>query len=216
MKQRFYAAHTNVGAVAVTATENKLIDFYAARLAEMYAGAPEAVKAAGTDWYAGQAGELARVVAADSGISIETAAAVIAVCSQRTRWGVQADLTGAMVEHLLDGGAVETAPRASLYTAAIEKAQQILAGNFDAVRGPKIRPFWRNICGDYSVVTLDVWAIRAALGNAKLGEQGVNPWTTGRRRMILEAAYHRAAGAVGAVPAALQAVVWVVVRGAVN
>jgi hypothetical protein len=216
MKQRFYAAHTNAGAVAVTAAEDKLITFYADRLVKTYESASEDVRLAGASWYTVKAATLAATVAEECRISFEEAAAIVAVCSPRTRWGVQTDYTVAMVNHLLDGGAVETAPRASLYFAGIEKAQRILAGDFEAVHGPKVEPFYRNICGDGTVVTLDVWAIRAALGNTKLGEDAINPWTKGRKRMLLDAAYHRAAGRIGECVAAVQAVVWVVIRGAVD
>jgi len=85
-----------------------------------------------------------------------------------------------------------------------------------ALSGAKVTPFYHNICGDESVVTLDTWGIRAALGRYNLTENELNVWSKGHRRQVLEAGYHEAARRFCESPAALQAVVWVVVRGSAD
>lgn len=207
-------AATNAGVAAFSQSELTLIDEYARHLLGVYSGAGEEAHNTGDAWYAGVARQLAYDVAQKAGISVAVAAAVIAVCSPSTRWSQQVRNTAPFVRWVLDGGTdLNTAPRASLYMKNMQKAAHILlTGDTSVVCGPKVLPFMWNILGDHTLVTLDVWAIRAVLGS--LTENEAKNWGRGRRRNVLEAAYHRAANWAGASVAAFQAVVWGVVRGA--
>jgi hypothetical protein len=151
-------------------------------------------------------------VAEDCGISFAAAAAIIAVCSPRTKWERQEAMTARMVAYLrVSNGDVVRAPRACTFIGQVEKAWRVLSGELDAVSGPKVEPFYRNITGDETVVTLDTWAIKALIGR-KATEADVNRYTKGRKRLVLEAAYHAAAERLGVSPARVQAVVWEAVR----
>lgn len=216
MSGRFYSAVVNDDEVAVSRQERDAIDQFACRIAEVYENAPEAVKERGADWYTGTARAFAERVADDCGLSFKVAAAIVAACSPRTRWSVQVRNTTAMVKHLLDGGSPETAPAGALFVRERTKAAAILDGDMTALRGPKVEPFYRNICGDESVVTIDVWAVRVALGDSQADEETIGYWIRGRRRIILEAAYHQAADWLGVSVAAVQAVTWVAVRGSAD
>ncbi len=122
--------------------------------------------------------------------------------------------TAAMVRHLQSGGDPETAPPASVFVSNRAKAAAILSGvSPQTLLGPKTGPFFRNICGDWSVVTVDIWAVRAALGDKNLPEEEGERWIRGRRRSMIEAAYHLAAENCGTDVASLQAVVWCLIRG---
>lgn len=214
-RNRLYAAETNRGLTAFTAEEMRLIDRATSNVVAYYESAPESVKAEGASWYSGKAAELAcSILDVCPELSMDQIAAVIAVCSPRTRWAQQVNNTAAFLRHILDGGSVYSAPKCSLYYNAMEKAALVaLYEDWSAVRGDKVRAFFENIRGNEGVVTLDVWAIRAALGRDDMPEAEVDHWTRGRGRLVLEAAYHRAAAEQNETPAALQAVVWVQVRG---
>lgn len=71
--------------------------------------------------------------------------------------------------------------------------------------GPKVEAFRANLLGDYSRVTLDVWAWRA-LGYSEAPRAGVDAWKHATR------AYQRAASALGVDPAECQAGVWCGIR----
>ncbi len=214
---KLYASETNKGLTAFSSTEMALIDGAARNLVAYYASASDETRAAGTAWYSGKAAQLARDVAEQCGIPFETAAGVIAVNSPRTRWTTQVNRTAAFCTHMLNGGSIYDAPKASLYHSTMERAALgLLFGDWSGLNGPKVGPFYRNIIGDNTVVTLDVWAIRAGLGRRDMDEAEINLWTTGRRRLVLEAAYHRAAGIIGEPVADVQAVVWVVFRGSAD
>lgn len=81
------------------------------------------------------------------------------------------------------------------------------ADPLDVLNGPKVRRFYLNITGDHSVVTVDVWAARAA---------GVDGKLTGARYLAVERAYQNAARIVGMTPRDLQAAVWVHTRGSAD
>lgn len=71
--------------------------------------------------------------------------------------------------------------------------------------GPKVTAFRSNLLGDFSQVTMDVWAWRA-LGVAEAPWAGSPLWERG------QACYRRAAHALGVEPAECQAGVWCSIR----
>jgi hypothetical protein len=97
---------------------------------------------------------------------------------------------------------------------ATQPATAIMGGAkpLDALTGQKRRNFHRNITGNLRVVTLDIWALRAAWawdvderGSKMLDRKGVYETT--------EAAYRVVAGLYGLQPAEFQAAVWCHIRG---
>jgi hypothetical protein len=202
----------NGGEMTLKPHEVEFVEKAAARIVAHYEAADADTRAHGIDWYVGEGRGLAERVAKETGITFAEAAAVVAICSPRTRWDLQVKNTSRMVEHFLRGGSAETAPAGALFTASRERARQLLAtGDFSIVGGPKVGPFFRNICGDFTVVTVDVWALRVVLGR-EANEDTLNPWTKGRRHSLVQAAYHKAAELLGVNVAAVQAVTWVVIR----
>lgn len=162
--------------------------------------------AAGEAWY--PAAHLAAVGIAElcpAGIGTVRAAAILAALSPRTQWSV--NLRWAQDIAL---AATWGQPCPNVGTRSMRaKAWAIAHGaNPDAeLRGPKVRRFWRNLCGDLEPVTLDTWAIRPV---------GWEPLHLGRKGWYerLERAYQYAAARVGVAPATFQAQVWLALRGA--
>ena len=155
---------------------------------------------AGAAWYPA-AGELARDLATRGGHTLETAAAVIAHLSPRTPWG--RNVAGAAVM-LLTG----EDPTGHLGD-NVRRARRALESTdpLSTLRTHKVRSFAANILGDRDAVTVDVWAMRVALGTVD---------DRALRRVgtydALAHAYRLAAARVGTDPATMQATTWVVAR----
>lgn len=87
------------------------------------------------------------------------------------------------------------------------------------VHGPKVAEFFRTILGALDGRTMDVWATRAA-DVAPADVDGLAPDSPrragipGARMALLQAAYAAVAHEVGETPAALQAGIWIAIRGA--
>jgi len=72
------------------------------------------------------------------------------------------------------------------------------------IKGPKVSRFYANLCGDLSVVTVDMWICKAYnIGHSKLTEK---VYQAIERRMIADAKRQ------GMNPASWQAVIWYAVR----
>lgn len=76
------------------------------------------------------------------------------------------------------------------------------------LKGPKVRAFARNILGDTQAVTIDIWALRVALGD------DFDPGLITRKGVYdaLARCYRLAALRVGLTPRETQAITWVVAR----
>jgi hypothetical protein len=80
------------------------------------------------------------------------------------------------------------------------------------LNGPKTKRFAANLLGDREAVTVDVWALRVALGpttTVDVQHAGLN--RSGRYAAV-ETAYRSAARELGVEPATAQAVTWIVAR----
>jgi hypothetical protein len=179
------------------------------RLAAAYRRAPVAAIADGREWYPAAYREAERIARPDVGITPERAAAVIAALSPRVGWAQNVAAAGAMIASrgtisfdLLPG-----------FHANKRKARAIirggeLGGPGDALGGdaPKVRAFWRAICGDPDAVVLDIWAMRAAGENADIAPRGA-------RYERIAQAYRDAAEIVGESARDLQAILWLATRG---
>lgn len=177
-----------------------------ARIVASFDAATPAMVASGAAWYP-EAYGVCVSLAAQHGVSVETVAAVLAHLSARTPWARNVAGTA----HLLATGGGKLAGILST-----NHARALVAYHspdpLATLNGPKVRAFAHNILGDHeTVVTIDVWAARVALGtdtatalDTIIGRAGVYA--------ALAECYRRAAGKRGVSPATMQAVTWVVAR----
>ena len=157
---------------------------------------------AGATWY-GDGEVFVRDLAAQTGHDVETVATVVAHLSPRTTW--QRNLYGATM--LLTTG---TAP--TCIAANVDRARRALDSDDPrgTLNGPKTRRFAANLLGERDVVTVDVWAIRVALGNRDDAEQVLS--RVGVYDAV-ERAYQIAAQRLGVDAVTVQATTWIVARG---
>lgn len=163
---------------------------------------------AGAQWYP-KAGAFVDALAAKVNatrvepLSREHVAAVVAHLSPRTSW--KRNLEGA--EALLMTG---RAP--GCIGANVDRALAALADPepLKTFNGPKTAAFVHNILGDEERVTVDVWAVRIALGDRADAEQILSRVGV---YAALEYAYQLAARRAGVAPSTMQAATWVVARG---
>lgn len=201
--------------------ERHAIALASRRLRRYYRGADDEALTAGRTWYAEASAEARRLAReAPRGVGIVGAAAVIAALSPRTQWGqnLQGAREAVRAAARIRGdslfgdafgieGAVTAAAKPYALGDSIRKAARILAGEKPdhVLGGPKVRGFWRAICGDPESVTIDLWAAKAA---------GFDPdRLTPKRLWIIDAAYRRAAAWAGETPRDFQAIVWLSIRG---
>lgn len=147
-----------------------------------------------SDWYR-QTRRMARALARRHGVTLGTAAGVIAALSPRVQWG--RNMT--VADELLSGRTPS-----GVFGANQAKAQAIRSGRrpLDVLSGPKVRAFYRTIMGHDDPV-VDVWMLRAA---------GIRKATRSAVRMVA-GALRRAAAMVQVAVHELQAAVWVKIRG---
>lgn len=201
---------TNYGLAEFTPAEADIIGDYAARIVWAFDSASAAQVEEGTIWYRYAQG-FAQQIADDTSISLEAAAGVIAVTSNNVKWATQVQWTAPLIRDLL-AGIPHREARGPFFFHGKERAARVLAGDYSAISGEKIVPFWRNISGDYSLATIDRWAVRVAVGYFTQ-ERETQGFMRGRKRLLLDAAYHLAADVLNLDVAILQAITWCVVRG---
>ena len=182
------------------------------RLARVVRSATADQRAQGLAWYA-DALAVCQAIAAISGpgvatITPETVAGVFAALSPRTHVKTNIAWCAAMVHAARTGQAM---PEVHTRTMRAQ-AWRIANGEpwADVLRGPKVRAFAANLTGDMSQVTIDVWMVRAIMGDAapKGGAIGA--------KLYRECAdiVTRVARAVDLPPAIVQAILWVVTKDA--
>jgi len=172
------------------------------RIVRTYDRATDEDRANGAAWY-GDGESIIETLSAESGYSREHVAAVVSHLSPRTTWS--RNVYGATM--LVTTG---TAP--TCIGSNVERARRALDSDapLDTFGGPKTRRFARNLLGDRSVVTVDVWAARIAFGStvdnpeAVLSRAGVYD--------AVEHAYILAGRRLGVDPVTVQATTWVVIR----
>ena len=177
------------------------------RLVALHAETTAADLAAGLAWY-----DRARAAAESMahGGRVDRAAAVIAHLSPREQWARNV----ANAARILQAAAAGEPEAPAVHTTGQRaKAWAVATGAADpaANHGPKTGAFLRNILGDTDAVCVDSWAARAATGD--MGHKGPGSRAAYAR---MEAAYQRAAAAVGMAPRDLQAAIWVSIRGAAD
>lgn len=204
-------ASINPAAVCNLPDHNTMV----ANIVRTYQKASAEQVAAGWAWYA-DAQEFARTLAAGSQYPMRTVAGIIAALSPQSAWARnKADATTAVEYHYNAGHIVGL----SLHTRVqMTKVARILNGETpeSVLRGPKETAFYNNIIGNYSLATVDRWAFKTATGVA-LPDAINGKMLGGIRRGAykrIHAAFVEAAGRFHVPTAVLQAVVWVVERGA--
>lgn len=172
------------------------------RILRAHANATPADLVAGIAWY-DRARDAAAAILPDDP---NRAAGVIAALSPRCQWATNVAWAARMIDAAQAGEACP--PR--VHTTTQRRIAWAIANGadpLDVLSGPKVRRFYLNIIGDHNVVTVDVWAARAAEGHS-------NPAAPrGGRYDAIERAYQNAARVVGMTPRDLQAAVWVHTRG---
>lgn len=160
----------------------------------------------GQTWY-DRAHDIARELSERYYLSLETVAAVIAVLSTNNKWSRNLFDAEEVIKFWCNPEEFDyEPPKVCTYSRNLAKAFKILDGDLSACHGPKHEAFAANIRGDHDCVTLDIWATRAVGG----GDSPANKTA----RAAIQAAYRKVAAEFGMSPAALQAVVWVIVRNA--
>ena len=151
---------------------------------------------AAAEWYT-EAQGVARDIATANGLDVERVAAIIAALSPRVHWSRNVVLASLFVAGK---------PVAGL-TRSIANAERALVATdpLEALGGEKVRRFGRNIAGDLSVVTIDVWMLRAA------GFTHDRPTPVQYR--AAERVVQQLGAEYGVEPAILQALIWIVARG---
>lgn len=171
------------------------------RIVGTYARATATDTELGAAWYA-DAGQVATDLARAGGISVEHAATVLAHLSPRTPWSRNVSGAWALV---LTGDAP------GCLSANVSRARASLDSDdpLSTLRGPKTAAFARNILGDREAVTVDVWAVRVALGPRDDAENALR--AAGVYQAVSHA-YRLAARRLGVDPVTVQATTWIVAR----
>lgn len=152
----------------------------------------------GAKWY-NEAQLVAALLAAQTGHTLDTAAAVLAHLSPRTFWAKTVQgATSLMIAGVAPGHLGANVRRA---LGAMEAEKPL-----DTLHGPKVAAFAANILGDTDAVTVDVWALRVALG-----PDAPDSVTPKQYRLVADA-YRAAAREAGVTPATIQATTWIVAR----
>lgn len=183
------------------------------RILKRYDAATADQLAAGHSWYR-VAQEAAHALTCPL-VSFEQAAYVIAALSPQVSWDKNLDAAERLIaQHragTFDGKTLTNYPG---YSLNVRKCAEILAGNLDALNGPKVTAFAHAIMGDLSMTVIDVWATRVArssiVNTAKLFRHDEMPGA--RERRAIEQAYRNAARLRNVEPSVIQACTWLVVR----
>lgn len=133
------------------------------------------------------------------GCSAATAAGVIAALSPRLTWSYNVIAAEAVLAK------AERVP--GVFRANLVKARAIAEGArpLTVLSGPKVRAFYRALCGDSSAAVVDVWTARAA----GLDQTALTPTMYDQ----VARALRMGADEVGTTTSSMQAVAWVAVRG---
>ncbi len=171
----------------------------------LYLSATADQRVAGETWY-NTAREECKRLAKRYHVDYRCAAGVIAALSPRQKWHQNKKDAEKILRDAVAGSSVM--PKVGAFGKNALKAWRIAHGESPAkvLGGPKVNAFYRNICGDYNGVTVDVWAARVA--------EPYNRRFVGRDKdyQLIADAYRNVAELVGSFPAFVQAVCWVTVR----
>lgn len=145
-------------------------------------------------WYL-DAEHVAEEVARNLDVDLEAGASVVSAFSPRERW---TNNVAKAISFSL-GEKVVGLPN------NLKMAKNSIKLGFDALNGQKTNAFARAIAGDENAVVIDVWMLRA------LGIEKKSP--TQGQYVEMARAVKTAAKHYGMTPRAMQALIWIVVRG---
>jgi thermostable 8-oxoguanine DNA glycosylase len=145
-------------------------------------------------WYL-DAERVAEEVARNLGTTLEIGATVVSAFSPRERW--TRNVSNA-VKFSLGEEVVALGNNIRMANAALTKG-------FDALNGQKTNAFAKAIAGDENAVVIDVWMLRA------LGIEKKTPTQSQYKEMAK--AVTLVANKHGMTPRAMQALIWIIVRG---
>lgn len=168
----------------------------ATKLINVWEHASEEDREAGAHWY-DSARAVVRNLAERYNVSRSCVAGIVAATSPRIHWSRNI----AVAESILTNGTAT-----GVFKASLRKAQRILSGEkpLKALKGPKVRAFYRALMGDNSAAVVDVWIAKAVGWTKDLKQKAYER---------IEAALREAASKVGVAVAKFQAAVWVAIRG---
>jgi hypothetical protein len=173
------------------------IDVMREHFLSVYLETTDSERDKGRAWYP-QVHAMIRKLARETGTTRNRAAAIFSVYSTNNSWkGNQTMARNACLGN----------PRGM--KSVLAKVERVLAGENPSkvITSDKLRNFYRNLAGDYNAVTVDRWMAR--LADADNGSQ-----PNGARYAHIAQAIREAAEDVGETPAAMQAILWVAIRGA--
>ena len=145
-------------------------------------------------WYL-DAENVARDVARNLDTTLEIGATVVSAFSPRERWA----------RNVVNAVTFSLGEPVTALGNNIRMANAGLTLGFDALKGQKTNAFARAIAGDENAVVIDVWMLRA------LGIEKKTPSQSQYKEMA--SAVTIVAGIHGMTPRAMQALIWIVVRG---
>jgi hypothetical protein len=145
-------------------------------------------------WYL-DAERVAAEVARNLDSTLEVGASVVSAFSPRERWtnNVTKAISFSLGNHIPG------------FKNNMLMANNAIAFGYDALKGPKTNAFARAIAGDENAVVIDVWMLRA------VGIEKKTPNQTQYKE--LANAVTKVANEFGMTPRAMQALIWIVVRG---
>lgn len=159
----------------------------------------------GRQWYA-IARDHAIGIARRNAINVDQATALIALTSPRQQWSTNLALAEAIANGSSD----------PFFTYQRPKARAILAEPDSPhihLNGPKVTAFYRNILGDETAVTVDIWAVRVAVHDGYLGDLDYGrAIKTVTKYDIIADAYRKAAYERNVTPMTMQATCWIMAR----
>jgi hypothetical protein len=146
-------------------------------------------------WYL-DAENVAREVATNLGVGLEIGATVVSAFSPRERWAK--NVANAITFSLGE-------PVTGVLSNNLRMANTALEKGFDALKGLKTNAFARAIAGNEEAVVIDVWMLRAL---------GIEKKTPSQSQYLeMAKAVTEVATKYGMTPRAMQALIWIVIRG---
>lgn len=181
------------------------------RILSTWARATATDAESGATWYGSDSMAILVGLVGEGAASVEHAAAVVSHLSPRTSWGRNVAGAYGLVREGADGAAAVGCMAGNVSRALVALHSDSPLDTFGA-GALKTARFARNLLGDRSVVTVDVWAARVAFPDSVSGKDAE---LTLKRKGVYEAvesAYIEAAMTVGVDPTTMQATTWIVAR----
>jgi len=180
---------------------------YVKRIVKAWHSATTSDLEAGLAWY-----DRARAHAEVIHPNVLIGAGVIAALSPRCEWSLNKRWAQTICDAAIAGSSCPSGVHTFAMRSKAWKIARLANPTVEQIvtilNGPKITRFFRNIIGDTSAVTIDVWAQRIATGK----DSSTPP--KGAMYLTLERAYQLAAEQIGVPARDVQAATWVNIRGA--